>query len=93
VSCVYILRCSDNTLYVGHTDDVAKRLQAHNAGQASTYTAARRPVSLVYTEAVDSQEAAIQRERQLKRWSGQKKEALIAADFATLTRLARRRRR
>jgi predicted GIY-YIG superfamily endonuclease len=93
VFCVYILRCSDNTLYVGHTAAVNKRVELHNAGHASTYTAVRRPVSLVYTESVDCKEAAVRRERQLKRWSGKKKEALIAGDLAALKRLARRRRR
>ena len=92
VFCVYVLRCSDRTLYVGHTNDLDRRLQVHNAGHAVAYRAGRRPVRLVYTERCGSQEDAVRRERQLKRWSGKKKEALIAGDVATLKRLSRRRR-
>jgi predicted GIY-YIG superfamily endonuclease len=88
---VYILRCADNTLYVGHTDDLACREALHNAGSAANYTAARRPVALVHSEIFDTQKAARARERQLKRWSATKKEALIAGDSATLKRLSRSR--
>jgi predicted GIY-YIG superfamily endonuclease len=89
---VYILRCADNTLYVGHTDDLASREKTHNAGRGAGYTAARLPVRIVYSEKCDSETAAIQRERQLKRWSGKKKEALINGDVATLKGLSRCRR-
>ena len=90
---VYILRCSDNTLYVGHTDDLQSREKAHNSGQATQYTAAGRPVLLAYSETFKSQAEAVNRERQLKRWSAQKQEALIAGDSSTLKRLSRRRKR
>lgn len=90
---VYILRCADGTLYVGHTADVAAREERHNAGLGANFTAARRPVRVVYSEQHESEATAIRRERQLKRWSGQKKEALIAGDLTTLHRLSRRRRR
>ena len=89
---VYILRCADNTLYVGHTTDLASREDCHNRGVAVAYTAARRPVRIVYSETHDSLEAAVRRERQLKRWSAQKKEALIADDVLALKALSRRRR-
>jgi len=89
---VYILRCSDNTLYVGHTDDLDARLQAHNSGHATQYTAARRPVHLAYSESINTQSETRSRERQLKRWSAQKKEALIAGDLSTLKQLSKRRR-
>jgi len=87
---VYILRCSDNTLYVGHTDDLGARLQVHNDGHATKYTAARRPVCLAYSESFSTQAEAITRERQLKRWSAKKKEALIAGDLAILKQLSKR---
>jgi predicted GIY-YIG superfamily endonuclease len=87
---VYILRCSDGTFYVGHTDDVAARIVAHQAGTGSTYTAARRPVELVYRETHTSLESAVARERQLKRWSAAKKEALVSDDLARLKQLAKR---
>ncbi|MBI1876338.1 MAG: GIY-YIG nuclease family protein [Acidobacteria bacterium] len=90
--CVYILRCGDNTFYVGHTSDVDSRLQWHRAGQGARYTAERLPVDLVYTEECSSIDAAVRRERQLKRWSGQKKAALISRHFGQLKRLSKRRR-
>ena len=84
---VYILRCSDNTLYVGHTDDLDSRIEAHNNGHAAQYTASRRPALLAYSEAFNTQAETINRERQLKRWSAKKKEALIAGDFSVLKAL------
>jgi predicted GIY-YIG superfamily endonuclease len=90
---VYILRCRDGTLYVGHTDDVASRERTHNEGHGSRYTAARRPARVVYSEEHDSTESAIGRERQLKRWARKKKEALIAGDASTLKLLSKRHRK
>jgi predicted GIY-YIG superfamily endonuclease len=92
VAWVYILRCCDGTLYVGHTSDLAIRVARHNAGAASQYTACRRPVVLVFSEEHDTREAAVSREQQLKRWSATKKEALIRQDFESLHLLAKRRR-
>jgi predicted GIY-YIG superfamily endonuclease len=86
----YILRCADDTLYVGHTEDLALREQTHNDGKGAKYTAARRPVRMVYGEEHASVESAIARERQLKRWSGEKKEALIRGDRAALDWLSHR---
>lgn len=88
---VYILRCGDNTFYVGHTDDVDARLAWHRAGLASAYTSARLPVDLVYSEEHASLEAAIKREGQLKRWSAEKKAALVERNVELLKRLSRRR--
>jgi predicted GIY-YIG superfamily endonuclease len=88
---VYILRCSDGSYYVGHTNDVAERVERHNAGRGPAYTAARLPVELAYSQELPSMEAALQREAQLKRWTRAKKEALIAADKSRLHLLARRR--
>lgn len=90
---VYILRCSDETLYVGHTDNLESRQTLHNAGLAANYTAVRRPIVLVYSEAFSTQKAAINRERQLKRWSAKKKEALIAGDRFTLKHLSKSHQR
>jgi putative endonuclease len=78
VTWVYILRCIDGTFYVGHTNDLDARLVAHNTGTAARYTAERRPVQIAYAEPVGSENAAIARERQLKRWTRIKKEALIS---------------
>jgi predicted GIY-YIG superfamily endonuclease len=81
---VYILRCADGSLYIGETGNLAWRLQAHNEGPACGFTARRRPVVLVYAEEYPSREAAVKRERQLKRWTRAKKEALIAASTTFL---------
>jgi len=89
---VYILRCADDTLYVGMTSDLQSRLQLHNSGLAVQYTASRRPVVLVHSEAFNTNAAARERERQLKRWSGKKKAALAAGDRAALKSLSKRRR-
>ena len=90
---VYILRCADGTLYVGHTTDISRRERDHNEGRGGRHTASRRPVRLLYTEPHDTLETACARERQLKRWTTAKKEALIAGDVKKLKRLAERRRR
>jgi len=88
---VYILRCSDGTLYIGSTDRLDARVKTHNDGRGASYTAARRPVTLVYSETSGSRSAAEVRERQLKRWTRSKKEALIAMDRSRLHLLAKRR--
>jgi predicted GIY-YIG superfamily endonuclease len=90
---VYILRCSDGTLYIGHTDDLASRERTHNDGDGARYTAERRPVRMVYAEECTSVDKAVRRERQLKRWTAQKKEALIAGNFAPMKQLSKRRKR
>jgi predicted GIY-YIG superfamily endonuclease len=84
---VYILRCADDALYVGETDDLELRLVRHNDGRASRYTAVRRLVTLVYSEVHTTRAAALKRERQLKGWTRAKKEALIAGDVQLLKRL------
>ena len=84
---VYILRCADNSLYISETDDVDLRLTRHNDGRGSVRTSTRRPVVLAYLEIHLTREAALKRERQLKRWTRAKKEALIAGDLDLLKRL------
>ena len=84
---VYILRCADNSLYVGETNDVGGRLARHNEARGSVFTTSRRPVVLAYFETHPNRELALRRERQLKGWTRAKKEALIAGDLALLKRL------
>jgi len=86
---VYILRCVDGSYYVGHTDDLEKRLAAHRTGEIGGYTRSRRPVRLVFHEQLPSREDAFMRERQLKGWSKRKKEVLIKGDWDSLKRLSR----
>jgi predicted GIY-YIG superfamily endonuclease len=84
---VYMLRCRDSSLYIGHTNNLLRRVDDHNAGRGARFTAARRPVLVVYTEQAETEAAGIARERQLKGWTRSKKEALIAGDLALLKRL------
>ena len=74
---VYIVRPSDGSYYVGHTRALDERLQAHNQGKAARYTFSRRPVTLVYSKAAESERGAVRREVQIKKWTRAKKEALI----------------
>lgn len=76
---VYILRCKDDTLYTGITDDIDKRLQAHNTGSraAAKYTRGRRPVTLLYSEERDSRADASRREYEIKQLSRESKLELI----------------
>ena len=63
---VYVVRCSDGSLYTGVTLDLARRLAQHNAGLASKYTRSRRPVRLAYSEIVDGKGPALKRELEIK---------------------------
>lgn len=88
---VYILQCSDNSFYTGYTEDIQKRLDTHNAGMGLTYTAARRPIHLVYHELHPTKESAIRREQQIKKWTRAKKQSLIKGDMNRLHQLSKRR--
>lgn len=72
----YLVRCSDNSLYAGWTNDIEKRLQAHNAGTGAKYTRAHLPVTLAYLEVFDTKSEAMKREAALKRLTHQQKEQL-----------------
>ena len=74
----YIVECSDHTLYTGWTNDLEKRITAHNEGKGATYTKTRRPVRLVYFETFATKEEAMSREYRIKRLSRRKKQQLIA---------------
>jgi predicted GIY-YIG superfamily endonuclease len=74
---IYILRCADNTLYTGSTDDVERRVAVHNSGKGAKYTRGRTPVEVVYTEECESCSAALKREYAIKQLSRQEKLNLI----------------
>ena len=76
----YIVRCKDDTLYCGWTNNLENRLASHNAGTGAKYTRSRHPVTLVYFETFDTKEAAMSREYAIKQLSRQEKLKLIA-DF------------
>ena len=73
----YIVECADGTLYSGWTNDLEKRVAAHNAGQGAKYTRSRRPVTLRYYEEFEDKSEALRRECALKKMSRAKKQALI----------------
>jgi putative endonuclease len=90
---VYMLRCADDSFYVGSAtgDDLAPRIEQHNAGAYPGYTCHRRPVVLVWFEHFERITDGIAAERRIKGWSRAKKEALIMSDWESISRLARRR--
>lgn len=73
----YILRCVDGTYYCGWTNNLDRRLKAHNEGKGAKYTRSRRPVALVYYEAFSTKEEAMRREYEIKQLPRKKKEELI----------------
>lgn len=73
----YIVRCADGTLYTGWTNDLKKRIKAHNAGKGAKYTKIRRPVELVYFERFATKEEAMSREYHIKQLKRSQKQALI----------------
>ena len=75
----YLLRCADGTLYCGWTNDIEKRLAAHNSGKASKYTRSRLPAELVYLEVYETKQEAMSREAQIKCLSRRQKLALISS--------------
>ena len=86
---VYLLRCSDGSNYVGHSDDLERRLDEHQAGTHEGYIRKRRPVRLVWSEAISSREEALAFERRIKGWTRAKKDALIIGDWARIKHLSR----
>jgi putative endonuclease len=89
---LYIVQCSDKSLYIGTTRDALEiRIAQHNAGTFGSYTSTRRPVTLVHSEWFSNITDAIAAERKLKKWTRAKKEALIRGDFEKLHVLAQRR--
>ena len=74
---VYILKCNDNTLYTGWTNNIESRLNIHNSGNGAKYTRGRLPVTLVYLETLETKSAALSREIAIKRMSKKRKLELI----------------
>jgi putative endonuclease len=74
-----MLRCSDNSLYSGQTNNLERRLLEHNSGKvrSAKYTKAHRPVKLVYFEKFSTLQEAMKREREIKKWTKAEKEELV----------------
>lgn len=87
---VYILKCKNNTLYTGITDSIERRLKEHNSGKGGKYTAARIPVTLLYSQVYRKRPEALRRESQLKKRSRAKKLALVSENHNKLKQLSRR---
>ena len=75
----YLLLCADGSLYAGWTNDLQRRLHAHNEGTGAKYTRARRPVRLVYAEAFDTKEEAQKRECQIKKLRHKQRISLVTS--------------
>ncbi len=92
VYCVYILLCSDNTYYTGVTSELMGRLESHQTGKyKNSYTYSRRPVQLVYHCEFTDPEMAITFEKRIKKWSKQKKKALIDGEYDELPNLSKKK--
>jgi putative endonuclease len=75
----YLVRCADGTLYCGVTNDLGRRLDAHNAGKGARYTAGRRPVRLVWSEPCGTRGDALRRELAVKRLPRERKLLLVGS--------------
>ena len=73
----YIVECKDGTFYTGWTNDIEKRMEAHNAGRGAKYTKNRRPVTLIYKECFETKEEAMKREYAIKQMTRTQKLKLI----------------
>lgn len=87
---VYILKCSDNAYYTGHTDRLESRIAQHRAGEIPGFTHDRRPVEQVFSQQFETREEALSAELQIKGWTRRKKEALIRGDWPGLKVLAKK---
>lgn len=74
---IYILKCNDGSLYTGWTNNLERRVKAHNAGKGAKYTKSRRPVELVYFESFSTKQEAMRREWEIKQLSRVEKCKLI----------------
>ena len=77
---IYMVLCSDKSFYIGSTNDLVKRIKAHNEGKGAKYTKARRPVKLVYWEKYPDKSQALRREYQLKQWTREEKWLLLSEE-------------
>ena len=73
----YIVECCDGTYYCGYTNNLDKRMEAHNSGKGAKYTRPRRPVKLMYYEEFEDKNAAMSREWHLKKLTHEQKKKLI----------------
>ena len=92
LSYVYILKCSDNTYYNGITSNLERRIIDYQKGiHKDSFTYSRSPVTLVFFSEFTDINIAIEKEKQIKKWSQAKKEALIKGDYMALPNLAKKK--
>ena len=84
----YILRCADGTFYTGWTNDIKKRLAAHNGGKGGKYTRVRLPVTLIYVEEHETKQAAQKREYAIKQLTRLEKETLVSGPSNVLDKIS-----
>ena len=87
---VYILKCSDDSYYVGHTDDIEKRVLEHHLNKFHCYTSNRLPIEVVFVQSFGTRDEAFNAERKIKKWTRRKKEALIEENWAKVSVLAKK---
>ena len=88
---MYILKCKDNSYYVGHTDNIDQRISEHNENKFKCYTSSRLPIEVLFVQSFASRDEAFNAERQVKKWNRQKKEALMQSDWDQLSLLAKKK--
>lgn len=74
----YMVRCSNGAFYTGWTTDPERRVKTHNSGRGAAYTRMHCPVTLVYVETLESKQAAMMREREIKKYTHERKQRLVA---------------
>ncbi|MDE2024218.1 MAG: GIY-YIG nuclease family protein [Gammaproteobacteria bacterium] len=89
VFTLYVLECADGTFYIGHTDNLSRRLQQHEQSKVDAYTARRLPLKLIHAEEFESRYEALTMERKLKGWSRAKKQAYMSGDWEAVAKLAK----
>lgn len=89
----YMLHCNGGSFYVGHTDDLDRRIAQHQTGEIPGYTRDPSPVTLVWSEAFPTRLEALEAERRIKGWSRAKKLALIRGDWERIATLAKKKNR
>jgi len=88
---IYILKCSDESYYIGYTNDLLTRVKYHYRGEGPAYTCKRHPIELVFYLEFSKRYDALSTEKQIKKWSRRKKRALIEGDLELLRALSKNR--
>lgn len=86
-----MLKCSDNSYYVGLTFNLEKRIAEHRAKLGGSYTSIRLPIEVVYVQDFASKDEALAAERQLKGWSRAKKDAFLKGDWSKISQLSKKK--